>query len=84
MAINRVEFDKWLRRVDIENKAAKLFHEIWDEYGEAEARKIFVRIATPATAKVRAEIKNDELLWLYDSMASTHPVKTALRRRGFP
>jgi hypothetical protein len=66
MGIDPDRLDKWLRS---RFAAAKLFHEIWEEHGEAQARQIFAAVATPTTAKQRADIKNIELLSLYGSMA---------------
>lgn len=48
--------------------AAKLFHEMQTEIGLEDARRIFIEIAGPPTAKQRAGWKNMELVMLYDCM----------------
>ena len=53
---------KWFRA------ASKLFHEIWTELGEAEARRIFVSIAGPMTPKQEGEFRNAVLLGHYNTM----------------
>jgi|ERR1700733_2510551 hypothetical protein len=54
--------------MDSETAAAKLFNEIWTRHGEAEARRIFADICTPASPKILTKIKNDKLLFMYDTM----------------
>jgi ABC-type antimicrobial peptide transport system ATPase subunit len=54
--------NKWLYA------AAKLFHEIWTDLGEANARRIFRLISGPRTPRQEAEFRNQELLDYYDTM----------------
>jgi hypothetical protein len=57
-----VDSNKWFRA------ASKLFHEIWTDLGEADARRIFTSIAGSKTPEQERMFRNEELLDRYDAM----------------
>jgi hypothetical protein len=70
MGIDRDGLDRWLLRTDMATRAGKLFNEIAKELGVAEAQRIFATYCVPMTKSERKDLKNAELLGLYDTMLS--------------
>jgi hypothetical protein len=60
--------------------ASKLFHEIWTDLGEAEARRIFTSISGPRTPKQEGEFRNQELLAHYAAMMPNPNIQEMARQ----
>jgi hypothetical protein len=63
-----VDLDSLNKHLDSTFAALKLFHKIENDLGLAEARRIFAMCCATPTARQRADLKNTDLLALYDSM----------------